>query len=214
MVRCEEEFLADEQVLRSGAPAVRVVTLADVALSVGVGVRGDAEYLARARAAGITVVRRTSGGTGVLHGTGDLAWSVVLPRTDPRVGSDYVHGYGRLGAGVLRFLDGLGLPAAWGPPPNLVPGFCVLSGRGQVLTVEGRILGGAAQHVTRSALLHQGMVALAVDRERIAELFEISHATLTERLTGLRELGVATAPDALAEKLAREITENLANSRE
>ncbi|MGI0130499.1 MAG: lipoate--protein ligase family protein [Thermoplasmata archaeon] len=211
-VRGEEEFLEDERLLRVGEATVRVVTFADETVSYGIGVRPHARYLDLARSMGIPVVRRTSGGTGVLHAPGDLAWSVVLPRTDPRVGRDYVRGYGRLGAGVVRFLDRLGVSAAWVAPPNFSTEYCVLGGRGQVLSVGERVLGGAAQHLSRSALLHQGMLPLSVDRERVARLFRITARVLAERLTGLRELGVANDPVELARWLAGELADDLAGS--
>lgn len=204
-VPCAQEFREDERLLRSGAPAVRVVTLSDVTVSYGVGVRSDVEYLARAQAMGVPVVRRTSGGTGVLHAPGDLAWSIVIPRTDPIVGRDFARGYARLGAGVIRFLHRLGVRAAWVAPPDLSSDYCVLSGRGQVLAVGDRALGGAAQHLSRSALLHQGMLPLTVDREAVARIFRIPAPVLASRITGLRELGVADDPTALATSLAREL---------
>lgn len=188
---------------------MRVARLADVALSYGVGVRADVGYLVRARAAGVGVVRRSSGGSGVLHGPGDLAWSVVIPRNDPRVGRDFVHGYARLGAGVIRFLERLGIRAAWGPPPGISEEFCVLSSRGQVLSVGGRVLGGAAQHLSRTALLHQGMISRAVDRAQVSALFDLRPSVLAERVVGLEELGIATVPDALATRLAADLVDSM-----
>jgi lipoate-protein ligase A len=206
---CAEEFLEDERLLRAGEAAVRVSVLSDVAVSYGVGVRGDATYLARARAAGVAVARRTSGGTGVLHGPGDLAWSIVIPRSDPRVGRDYVRGYARLGAGVVRFLAARHVRAGWVSPPCLVPEYCVLSSRGQVLSVGTRVLGGAAQHLSRTALLHQGMIPLSVDRELVGRLFALPADAGVERLAGLRDLGVSAPPEELAQELAVELARDL-----
>jgi lipoate-protein ligase A len=208
-VRCADEFREDEELLRTGAPAVRVVTLADVAVSYGVGVRSDAPYLGRARAAGVAVARRSSGGSGVLHGPGDLAWSVVLPRRDPRVGRDFVHGYGRFGAGAVRFLERFEIPAHWAPAPGVSEGFCVLSRRGRVLSADGRVLGGAAQHVTRDALLHQGMIPLSVDRGRVSDLFELAPSLVAERLVGLEDLGIVTSSKELAARLAVDLSDAL-----
>ncbi len=130
---------------------------------------------------------------------------MVVPREDPKVGRDFVRAYARLGDGVVRFLRSHHVSAEWTAPPNLSAGYCVLSGRGEVLAVGPRALGGAAQHLSRTALLHQGMIPLEVDRGRIAELFDLPAAMLSERLTGLRELGVRDPPAALAQELAREL---------
>ena len=204
-VRCADEFSEDARLLRAGRPAVRVVTIGEAALSYGVGEREDAGYLARARSEGLATGRRSTGGSGVLHLPGDLAWSVVLPRTDPRVGRDFARAYSRLGSALPRFLANIGISARWEPSAAVERGYCILSGRGEVLTVGGRALGGAAQHLTRTALLHQGMVALEVPRDRIASLFGVPPSELVARITGLRELGVDAAPDRLAHELATEL---------
>ncbi len=202
---CAANLAADEALLRRGVRARRVAVLADRALSVGVGVAPSAPYLVRAQAAGLPVVRRSTGGTGVIHGAGDLAWSIVLPRDDPTVGRDFVRAYGRLGRGVVRFLGEHGLSAEWAPPPGIAPDYCLLSGRGQVLALGDRILGGAAQHLSRTALLHHGIVPLDVDRESIARVFGLTATGAGERLTSLRGLGITDEPEALAEQLDRAI---------
>jgi lipoate-protein ligase A len=208
-VSCAEEFREDEQLLREGTPAVRVAVLAGLTVSYGVGVREDAPYLRRAREAGVATVRRTSGGTGVVHAPGDLAWSVVLPRAHPRVGSDFVRSYDRLGAGVVRFLHQHGVAGAWIEPPDLSADYCVLSGRGRVLTARSRVLGGAAQHLTRSALLHQGMIPRTVDPGLVARVFQITDPHVLARLVGWTELGIDTPAAALAQELAAELTRDL-----
>jgi lipoate-protein ligase A len=199
---CAENSDADERLLRSEGPAARVGVLSDASVSFGVGVHEDAPYLLRARAAGVPVVRRGSGGTGVLHGAGDLVWSVVLPRTDPRVGRNFVRAYDRLGAGAVQFLAERDVQAEWSPPPRLVPDYCVLSGRGKVLTARTKVLGGAAQHLSRSALLHQGMIPLDVDRDLVVRLFDITDTEIMGRLVGLRDLGIEGGRLELARELA------------
>lgn len=199
-----EEFVADERLLRAGRAAVRVSVLDERALSVGVAVPDAAPFVLRARRTGLPVVRRTSGGTGVLHAPGDLAWSVVLPKEHPAVGRGFVRAYGRIGAGVVRALARHGAPVAWASAPELAPDCCVLSGRGEVLGSGARIVGGAAQHLAGGALLHQGMIAAAVDRPLHATLFELPpHAA--DRLVGWRELGAPVEPRRLAETVAAEL---------
>ncbi len=65
-----------------------------------------------------------------------------------------------------------------------------MSARGEVLTGEGRVIGGASQHATSRALLHHGIVASRIDRSLLETLFGLAPAD-TERLTSLEELGVA-----------------------
>jgi lipoate-protein ligase A len=178
------------------------VALSDRALSIGVAVPLSSPYVRRARDLGIDVVRRASGGTGVLHEPGDLAWTIVLPRSDHRVGRDFVRAYGRLGVGVLHFLKARGKTAGWGPPLGLEPDICFLSERGQVLKVGDRVLGGAAQHLSGRALLHHGVVSRRVDRALVSRLFGLPRPEDLDRLTSLEEIGLGADPSTLARELA------------
>jgi len=198
-------------ILRRAVPAVRAAVLVDRAVSYGVGVPPGAAYLGEAARAGVATVRRSTGGTGVLHAAGDLAWAVVLPRSDPRVGTGYVHAYARLGAGVVDFLGEQGLSSGWVDPPGSDPDYCLLSARGSVLSVEKKVLGGAAQHVSPDALLHTGIVPMELDRPLLRTLFRLSTRSL-ERLTSLRELGVDGTPESLAWKLAAHLSDALARA--
>jgi lipoyl(octanoyl) transferase len=208
-IRCAENVRADEELLRAAVVGGRVAVLGDATVSVGVGEVASATYLERARAAGIPVVRRTSGGSGVLHAPGDLAWTVVLPRRDPRVGPSYVTAYPRLGTGVVRFLEGAAVRAHWSPARGVSSSYCTLGPRGHVLTVGARILGGAAQHVTRTALLHHGIVPRTLDRPLIGRIFDLPRTGGVDRLTCLEELGLREPAEQQAEALARALAEQL-----
>ena len=205
---CAEDVRTDEAILRRGVPAVRVAVLSDRAVSYGVGVHPEAPFLARSTKEGVPTVRRTTGGSGLLHAPGDLAWSVVLPRGDPRVGRDFVRAYARLGEGVVRFLVERGVPVRWQDPPGTDPDYCFLSARGLVLKHGEKVLGGAAQHLTRGTLLHHGILPLVLDRPLLQRLFGLSVAA-TERLTSLRELGIEDGSETLAWKLAASLADSL-----
>ena len=208
-VSCAEDTAADEVLLARGVPAVRVAVLSDRAVSVGVGVRMSAPYLDRARAEGYAVVRRSSGGTGVLHAPGDLAWSLVLPRDHPLVGRDYLRAYDRLGHGVTAFLADRGVSASWVPAPGLSEECCLLGHRGRVLATATGIVGGAAQHATRTSLLHHGTLTARLDRATMRRLFDLGHSRAADRLSSLAETGLVTPAEelapALAEALAYEV---------
>ncbi len=174
-------------------------------LSYGVGVPGSAPWIDTARRTGLAVVRRRTGGTGLLHAAGDLLWSVVLPRSDPRVGRDFVRAYERFGSPVARVLGARGVHATWEGPPGLSEAYCTLGDRGKVLTAHGRILGGAAQHATRDALLHHGTISWEVDRKLLAATFGGSMDGPVRRLGGLRELLPNSTPADLARGLGDEL---------
>jgi len=203
----------DETLLRDGAPVVRVTVIRETSVSFGVGTPRDGSAEANARRLGLPIVRRSTGGSGILHLPGDLVWSVVLPRSDPMVGPDFSSAYGRLGAGLVLFLADLGLDGRWSDPTALSDEFCLLGRRGRVLTVHGKAIGGAAQHVTSTALLHHGVVGVTVDRLLVERVFGVARSVTTERVTSLAELGISTEPEALADALARAVAASLGGPR-
>ncbi len=207
-----ENARADESLLRRGGPAGRVAVLSDRAVSVGIGVPAIVPYLARARADGWAIVRRSSGGTAVAHGPGDLTWTIVLPRSDVRVGNDYARKYDRLGRAVVRFLSSQGVTARWAPPPAVSDGYCLLGHRGSALWVEGRVLGGAAQHVSGRALLHHGVLPRSIDRKALGRLFDLPERGALDRLTSLAEAGIGERSEVLAASLAATLDEELAGT--
>jgi lipoate-protein ligase A len=198
----EEHLEGDRHRLSLGVPFVRVALVGKRGVSYGVGVPETASYLERARAEALPVVRRSTGGTALLHLPGDLLWSIILPRSDPRVGRDFARAYGRFGKGVTDWLAGQGRPAQWTAAPGLADEYCTLSDRGEVLSLDGRILGGAAQHVTGTGFLHQGTVSLHVDRGAIDRLFDFAGTSPSARLAGLAEFGIDTAAENLGRTLA------------
>jgi len=60
------------------------------------------------RGAGFDLVRRPTGGKGILH-VGELTYSVVAPQEEPRVAGGIVESYRRLSAGLVRGLERLGV---------------------------------------------------------------------------------------------------------
>lgn len=208
-----ENLRRDARMLERALPACRVAVIDRACLSVGVFPRDSAGPVRRAEAAGIPVVHRSTGGSAVLVGRGDIAWSIVLPREDRRVGRDYVHAYRRFGHGVVAGLAPWIPDVAWAPGPALLPELCYLSGRGEVLGARDRIVGGAAQHRTGGALLHHGLIGFELDRSILARLFDLPPGA-DRRLGGLVDLGVTARPETLAEAvrqgLAREIEGNAA----
>jgi len=208
-----EEVALHEGLLRRGTPASRVAVLGERVVSFGVSVPSTAAYLRRARERGIRTGARTTGGTGVLHLADDILWAVVLPRTDPRVGRDFARAYGRLGRGVVRGLAQAGVHAEWLPAFGLTEDYCPLSSRGEVLVVDGKVVGAAAQHLTSSALLHQGSVSWEVDRGEVDRLFALRPGGPSVHLGGLAGSGKAQGPDALASAIGRALDEEVDGGR-
>jgi lipoate-protein ligase A len=204
-MRCDENLRADEELLRRGERAIRVAVLTDRSMSIGIGVPDQANCVRRARAENWRVVRRSSGGLALLHASGDLVWTVVLPRLDPRIRRDFVHAYATFGAPVVEFLRGEGLPATWAAAPALSDEYCLLGPRGQVLTSADWIVGGAAQHVTGTSVLHHGHLPRSLDRPALHAIFGAANPTGLDRLAGFEDLGVTGPSEELAVRLERRL---------
>lgn len=202
----EQYARGDEAWLHRGRPGVRVAVLRDRCVSFGVGVDPRAPFVRRAEEERIPVVARSTGGSGLLHEAGDLAWSTVRSRDDPLVGADYPRAFERLGRGVVRWLATLGLDGDWVPAPRRTASYCTLSDRGSVLAIGGSIVGGAAQHMARGVLLHHGTVSVGIDRAAIDRLFELPAPSPSADLGCLRELGVRAPSPELARGLAQALS--------
>lgn len=193
----------DAELLRRGQAAFRVAVVDRPALSVGVGLRDAKDCLTRAADQGYTIVHRSTGGTAVLLEEGDLTWAVVLPRGDPRVGPSLTGAYASLGAPLVHYLQGRGVPAAWTSVPVRSHPCCLLSGRGRALTTQRGILSGAAQHLTRDAILHHGTLPRQVDRAAHRTIFDHDDPAIFDQLVGWTDLDVRESPETVRDALAQ-----------
>lgn len=200
----------DEARLAEGQLAVRVGLFSNAAVSVGVSQRDVGELEGRAEREGLEVVRRSSGGTSLLHLPGDVFWSVVLPRDHPMAGAGFVHHYAGLGSGWVEFLRRRRVEARWERPSVRAEEYCLLASRGQALLVGARSLGGASQHVTRQALLHHGVVPKTLRPDLLDRLFGLSPLVVAQGLTSLGSERVSLEENDLSElasTLARGLSE-------
>lgn len=198
-----------EALLRAGELSVRVGVFSQAAVSVGVAQKEVGALEARASAQGLPFVRRSSGGSSLLHLPGDLYWTLVIPRAHPAARPGFVHRYAELGAGWVDFLSKRRTGFSWACPSGTFEPYCLLSSRGLVLARQGRAVGGASQHVTREALLHHGTVQSTLDPARLSELFGVPAPVASERLTSLEAEGLEVGRSALpglAEALAHALS--------
>ncbi len=186
----------DEAILRMVAagqvpPTLRFYAWEPACLSLGrAQPLADAD-LEALQAAGFDLVRRPTGGRGILH-VDELTYSVVAPQVDPRVAGGIMESYRRLSAGLMRGLERLGVKnlAADRRTPPLLAGGAEGSttpplvggaggGKGPVcfevpsdyeITAGGRKLVGSAQMRTQSMVLQHGALPLYGDVTRICSL--------------------------------------------
>ena len=125
---------------------------------------------AAARARGVDVVRRPTGGRAVLHWR-ELTYAVVAPARalgGPREAYRYIH------RKLAKALASLGIPAEIAPDPaRAVPvhaGPCFQAPAGGELVAGGRKLVGSAQLRVGDVLLQHGSILLGDDQGLVATL--------------------------------------------
>ena len=133
-----------------------------------------AEVSPAARAQGLDVFRRTSGGGAVYHDEGNLNWSWIVPGgLDDRP---------RLLAPVLDVLRQLGIPADEGPRSGIY--------------VNGRKIGGTATAAGRGVILFHGTLLICTNLARIHASLAAHAPAYASRTSGPLN-GVASVPSEL-----------------
>jgi lipoate---protein ligase len=169
------------------------------ALVLGRGSKVSA-HAAACEAAGVSVVRRASGGGPVLWDSDLLALDVIIPKGHARYSDDVARSYRWLGEALAEAITELGVPAnALSPsqardaadPMGALACYASLS-PWEVVT-GGRKLVGLSQVRRRSGTLLQAGILLDVDAGRLAGLLDLDAATresladtLGRRATGIR----------------------------
>lgn len=156
--------------------------------------------LQAARDAGVSVVRRSSGGGPVLWDTGLVALDVILPPGHRLAPPDVVEAYRWLGDAVARALRSLGLPRvtvvgiAEARAASRSPGPAAAACYGGIspfeVLVDGRKVLGLSQARRRPGTLLQAGVLLTVDGPLTARLMGRDAAfgrALAAHAAGLRE---------------------------
>jgi lipoate-protein ligase A len=156
---------------------------------------------ARCRAAGVSVVRRPSGGQAILH-TDELTYSVALCQDDPRAEGGVLESYRRLSDGLLAGLHRLGAEAMQAvekkqPLAEPTP-VCFEVPSDYEITSGERKLVGSAQWRSRGGVLQHGTLPLYGDLTRIVDYLVFSEGEREIRRRSLRSRAV-TLEEALGQ---------------
>lgn len=171
----------------------------DEALVLGRGSKVTADEVA-CETAGVSVVRRSSGGGPVLWGPDLLALDVIVPKGHVLDSDDVAESYRWLGEALAHAITELGAPAnALSPSPVRAAAdgmgalACYASLSPWEVVVGGRKVVGLSQVRRRSGTLLQAGILLDIDAGRLAGLLDLDAATrviltdtLARRATGLR----------------------------
>jgi len=199
----DEALLAS--VARGAPPALRFYAWQRPTLSLGFAQTLTGERRAACAARGVEVVRRSTGGGAVLHGS-DLTYSVTAPATD--LPGDVVACYALLAAGLVEGLRTLGVEArcvARGAQTARADFDCFARAGAGEIVAAGAKLCGSAQRRVRGGLLQHGSLRLRPDPPGASEAAGID----SRAATSLAELGCAAAPAEVAEALARALARAL-----
>ncbi len=110
---------------------------------------------------------RPTGGRAVLHGAGDLCYSIVAPILDPLVGGSLLESYRKIG-GILSYaLRSLNRDARLSEEKKVGTGqnHCFSAPSFAELTIQGKKVAGGAQARQGGAFLQQGVLLLSVAPE-------------------------------------------------
>jgi lipoate-protein ligase A len=194
----------DEALLRraadEGVATLRFYTWQGPWLSLGYAQRRvEAERLAAWQAAGVGVVRRTTGGRAVLHGN-DLTYSIAAPQEALRPGLR--ESYDQVATALLAAIRQLGardatrVPVAKGTSEQ--PAFdCFAAPAGDEIMIGAEKLVGSAQRRMRGAVLQHGSIRVAADDPDV----QLAAGIDADVSVALHEAGIAPRESELREAL-------------
>jgi len=108
---------------------------------------------------------RPTGGRAVLHGEGDLCYSIIAATNDPIVGGELLESYRKVSGLLAYALRGLDREVRLSQERHagLETGHCFSSPSFAELTLDGQKVAGGAQAREGGAFLQQGVILLSLD---------------------------------------------------
>jgi lipoate-protein ligase A len=204
-----DEALLLSRLRHGSSPTLRFFAWAPPTISLGYGQRLDGHIdLETARAMGLGLVRRATGGSAILHEGPDLeiTYSVAAAAGDFDGSADLLQTYRWIGEGLLAGLRALGAPVEMVPvqpsDPAAMPAFCFARTGSFELEVDGRKLVGSAQRRQGAAFLQHGAIMLGAEPGRLRRVFPWGRDPLTDMTTLETVLGRRPSFDEAAEALA------------
>ena len=172
-------------------PVVRFYTWNPATLSVGYFQRLKKEIdIDKVKEKGFGLVRRQTGGRGVLHDK-ELTYSVIVPESHPNMPSTITEAYRVISEGLLEGFKLLGFDAYFAIPRSKEEREKLKQPRSAVcfdapswyeLVVEGRKIAGSAQTRQKGVILQHGSLLQDLDVDELFDMFIFKNDRLKEKM--------------------------------
>lgn len=150
---------------------------------------------------GIPLVRRQTGGKAVLHDQ-ELTYSILVSEAHPEMPKSVKEAYLVLSKGLLEGYRQLGIQAEFAVPvskSSSKSAICFEEPSWYELTVDGKKAAGSAQTRKKGVILQHGSVPLALDEEKLFELFIYPSEQVKEKARNAFRTRAVAIQDLLSE---------------
>ncbi|HDJ4970431.1 TPA: lipoate--protein ligase family protein [Staphylococcus aureus] len=161
-------------------PVIRFYTWNPATLSIGYFQRLQKEIdIDKVKEKGFGLVRRQTGGRGVLHDK-ELTYSVIVPESHPNMPSTVTEAYRVISQGLLEGFKNLGFNTYFAVPKTpeerqklKLPrsSVCFDAPSWYELVVEGRKIAGSAQTRQKGVILQHGSILQDIDIDELFDMF-------------------------------------------
>ncbi|EOB8064852.1 biotin/lipoate A/B protein ligase family protein [Staphylococcus aureus] len=161
-------------------PVIRFYTWNPATLSIGYFQRLQKEIdIDKVKEKGFGLVRRQTGGRGVLHDK-ELTYSVIVPESHPNMPSTVTEAYRVISQGLLEGFKNLGFDTYFAVPKMPEERQKLKQPRSSVcfdapswyeLVVEGRKIAGSAQTRQKGVILQHGSILQDIDIDELFDMF-------------------------------------------
>ena len=161
-------------------PVIRFYTWNPATLSIGYFQRLQKEIdIDKVKEKGFGLVRRQTGGRGVLHDK-ELTYSVIVPESHPNMPSTVTEAYRVISQGLLEGFKNLGFDTYFAVPKTHEENQKLKQPRSSVcfdapswyeLVVEGRKIAGSAQTRQKGVILQHGSILQDIDIDELFDMF-------------------------------------------
>ncbi|MDH5160642.1 lipoate--protein ligase family protein [Heyndrickxia oleronia] len=161
----------------------------------------------RAKAIGVEIVRRPTGGLAVLHDK-ELTYSVVLSEKHDKMSPSIIEAYRVLSQGILEGYRYLGIQADLAIPNAPIgksgTAVCFEESSWYELEIEGKKAAGSAQTRQKGVILQHGSIPMEMDIEQLYDLFTFPNEKVKNKAKHLFEQKAVTINQILGRQTSLE----------